>query len=283
MVLPDAIASYPLYRLIADVAHKLGDSFEFEATGGTSTTLVDTLNIPQGSHSFTRRQLLFISGTYAGEARVITATTPGSFTVTFSPALGGAVSAGDMAVCINAHGGGPSILEIKRQINAAIANSYPLARTPLVSSNLTVDMDVPTLTVPDSMDEVYAVEWLDDDGIVWSDIPSNGMRGGSGWWFNQPEGVITLFEQTASMFDGYTVRLRGEGRHPELANMDDETTLDHGWLVAEAAYQLSMSLLDRDMTGNMKLKAAQFEREARMMLPRIRTRYKPTSYSVRRG
>lgn len=278
----DAVQTYTLMELIRSVAGRLGDSIEFVATDGTTVTLTDYMNVPQGSHSLTRRQLLVTGGTYAGQSRIITDTDAPTATITFSPALAGAIVAGDTAFCVNAMGGGFGLIEYKRSINNAIRDSYPIARTPIVSSNLTINSAAPTLTVPTTMNEVWGVEWLDgNDNVTWRMLNPSSLRGGTGWHYNQAEGVLTLDYDTANAYHGTTVRIRGEGRHAELSAYTSTTTLNPQWVVAKACYELALMGIDRDIHGSRAKQIMQYEREYQSLIALIRTRHEPTSIAVR--
>lgn len=277
----DAVPTWKLHELIKSVATKLGDAIEFSATGGTTSTLIDTLNIPLGNKDLDRRQLLITSGTYEGEARIITDTNLSTSTITFSPVLAGAIVSGVTAFCVNARGGGFALLEYKTHINMAIRDSYPIARTPVVSSNLTVDSSVPTLAVPSTMNEVWGVEYLDADGVSWRAVQPAGLRGLDGWHVNQAEGVLTLDPDTAAYYHGTTVRLRGEGRHAELTTFTSTTSLNAQWITSQAAYTLAMMGIDRDIHGSRARQVLQFQQDAQAQLALIRTRHEPTSIAVR--
>lgn len=276
----DAAPTLKLHELIKRTASRLGDAVLLEATGGSTTTFVDTLNIPPNSQELTRRQIMFTSGSNEGVARSISDTTQATSTLTFT-ALSFAISAGVTAFCVNAKAGGFTLLEYKEHINEAIGFLRGISRPAVVSSNLTVDSSAPTLAIPTTMSEVYAVEWLNTDGITWRDLSGSSMRGGDGWWIDEANQVVILDPWMANQYHGMTVRLRGDGKHGELSTYTSTTRIHPGFLVPRAAYTLALMGVDRDIHGSRKQTVLQFEREYQAAMSLVRTRREPTSVASR--
>lgn len=278
----DASPALKLHELIRTVASRLGDCHMLEATDGTTTTLVDTLNITTGMPSFSGRQIMISSGTNEGQARLVANTDHATSTISFGgAALGAAIVAGVSAFAVNAKGGGFTLLEYKEHLNEAVRSVRGIARVSVVSTNLSVDSSTQTLAIPDTMSEVYAVEWLDQDGITWSDLSGANMRGNDGWWVDETNSTIILDPFMSNYYHGMTVRLRGEGKHDDFTTYTSTSRIHPRYLVSRACYTLGLMGIDRDVHGNRRTQVPQFQRESEAELAIVRTRREPTSVGVR--
>lgn len=84
-----------LNDLVLAVARRHRGGLGGTATGGTSTTLVDTLRLVDPANAWTNFFVRMISGSQSGQERLVTAYSQAARTVTFDPAMGGAVANGD--------------------------------------------------------------------------------------------------------------------------------------------------------------------------------------------
>lgn len=280
--------SYSLRTLRQAVADRFGDLTQLTTTAsGSSTTLVDALNVNAGSEHFNGRMLLITSGTYDNHKARITGTTDSSGTLTFTPAAGGTIASGVTADVFNRRGIGFTIGEYDRAINNAIDDAFPLAvneaYAEVASANVTVANNKTTIQVPDSIYEVYAVEWLDDDDVH-RDIPK-ATRSNNYGWRALPNGFIEITGPPQFVTIDRTLYLRGYNRQDRLTEASGVThanatcLLNKEWIVARAAYHLALGAVMRGPEyGSL---AQQFGRETEMLRTRLRTIRHANSERVR--
>ena len=266
-------------ELRRSVADRLGDLVQLEATSASlsNTTFVDALNISGAADNLTGRQFIVVTGANAGHIARIVSSTESTNTITFTPAADNAFAAGDQLDVVNERSRGWSIAEYNRAINRAIRDAYPLGMAALAATISTdFDLDAPTITVPEVLDEVYEVSWQDPNTSVWYPV-----RGGQffGWAVDSTAGTISIDGTPGTLAAGAAVRLAGYGRHPELLTDDDVTGLNPEWLTARACYHLATSGADRD--GARANTILLFQRDSEGFRSRIRTMRKPGTVRVR--
>src|SRR4051794_13920128 len=127
----DAVRTTSLAELRRRIARRLGDLVRVQGTEtGSTSTLVDAINIPTGNEDLTRRQMVFTSTDFAGVKAVITSTDPRGNEIPFRPILPATTPSATTADIFNKRGAGFSLTEYKDAINDAIDDAYPLARVP---------------------------------------------------------------------------------------------------------------------------------------------------------
>ena len=261
------------------IADRLGDLLILEATSASpsNTTFVDALNISGAADNLNGRQFIVATGLNTGHVGRIVSSNESNNTITFTPAADNVFLAGDQLEVVNERSRGWSVAEYNRAINRAIRDAYPLGMAALAAT-LPADFDLqsPTLTVPEVLDEVYEVAWQDPSTQVW-----NPIRGGQfyGWSVDSTAGTISIEGTPGTLADGASIRLAGYGRHPELLTDDDVTGLNPEWLTARACYHLATSGADRD--GARANTILLFQRDSEGFRSRIRTMRKPGTVRVR--
>ena len=274
----DAVRSTTLEELITRVAFRLGDAVLLESTdAGSTVTFIDVINIPVGNEDLTRRQMVITSGTYRGQVKSIVACSHAQHMVTFDPATAGSVPAAVTAVVINKRGMGYTYPEYKRAINMAIEDAYPIYRELIAASTSTFNSATGTLTIPSTINEVYAVEWQDEEGQWWP-IETAEHRSYPGWQVDQYANQIIVNDlDLRANIDGMSVRVLGEGKPGQLSAYSDTTKINPEWLTARACYHLCLMGLDRDITGLRSKQVLTFQAEAENRMTLIRTRRQPSS------
>jgi hypothetical protein len=92
------MAETTLDQLIPIVAARYGgpnSALTGSATGGSTSTLIDTSSLWQPDNSFVNRYLRMTGGSNSGGERLVTASTQATKTLTFDPAFSASVTAGD--------------------------------------------------------------------------------------------------------------------------------------------------------------------------------------------
>ena len=279
----DAVRTTTLEELISRVAFRLGDQVLLESSdAGSTTTFIDTLNIPMGNEDLARRQLVFLSGAYRGNVKIIQLTDAASHTITFDPATAGNVPAGVSAMVINKRAMGYTYLEYKRAINMAIDDAYPIYREAVALDVPVLDENSPAIDLSASaINEVYDVQWQDDDGSWWP-LAQAAHVGYPGWQVERYSNQIIIndYDLRRDLY-GVTIRVLGEGKPAPLSTYSDTTRIHPEWLTARACYHLCLMGLDRDITGLRSKQVLTFQAEAEQRMTLIRTRREPASRMTR--
>lgn len=84
-----------LNDLALQVARRYKAALGGTATAGTTTTLIDTVGLIPPDNVWRNHFVRLVTGTYAGQERLVTGSTQATKAITFDPALAGAVVAGD--------------------------------------------------------------------------------------------------------------------------------------------------------------------------------------------
>jgi hypothetical protein len=277
-----AALTVTLAELRRRVADRLGDWTQLTATGGgTTTTLIDALNVNAGAENANGRWVSAASGTAGniGHTARVTATTDSTSTLTFIPAFPSATAVGDVFDLFNFRGIGWSPAQYKNAINNAINDAFPLGLIELQSNVTGFSSDPPgTITVPAAMHEVYAVEYVDGDGNRLRTIAA-GATNGWGWSADAANGEIAITGWPASEADGLTLRLLGYGRQDALTAETDACALNAEYIVARACYHLTLGKIGSDSSYGQMVNV--FMNESQRLRTRIRTIRKPGTRAVR--
>lgn len=279
----DAIRTTTFETLIKRVAFRLGDLVMVAATEASpnTSTLIDEINIPTGNEDLTRRQLFFTSGDYRSQFGVITGFDPTAHSITYTPVTSSNVVMGTTACIINKRGMGYVYEEYRFAIQQAQEDAYPIARVPVAGAGAAFDSDVGTISIPSTIDEVYEVQYQDENGF-WVPISAASFSGYRGWQVNEFDNTITINDyDLRDSLAGYTVRVLGEGREAPLVTFDDVTYLHPDYVVATACYHLALMGMERDITGTRARQVGQFEAEMERKRILIRTLRNPGSRSAR--
>lgn len=89
------MAETTLNSLVMAIARRLGNAIEGTATGGSTTTLVDTVALWQPNDSWNSHFIRILTGANAGVERLVTDHVQSTKTLTLDPALSYTISAGD--------------------------------------------------------------------------------------------------------------------------------------------------------------------------------------------
>lgn len=89
------MAETTLNEIVLKIARRLGRSMSGTATGGTTTTLIDTAALWQPDNTWAAHYLRFLSGSNADVERLVTSHAQSTKTLTFNPATSIAAAAND--------------------------------------------------------------------------------------------------------------------------------------------------------------------------------------------
>lgn len=260
------------------VGRLLGDLIMLEATGdGTTTTLVDAMNLHQQDGSLVGRQLHFATcGNTAnnGETRRVSTNVKSTTTITFAPALPAATLEGDEVEMWNERGSSVTVDEVHDAINRAIRAAAGTTAIP-TSQQVTGSFDQldPIVTIPDAWEYFSRAQWKDADDR-WRDIPNADLR------LDHANREVEIRNRSRVLAHGRAVRLHGHAAPGVLAEDTDATQIDAEWICYYAANQLLVASAHRQSDSQAALsKAGWFGDQADRLRPK--TRVRPTGRFTR--
>jgi hypothetical protein len=233
------------------IGRHLSDLTVLTATSaGLDTKLIDARNLTAGDDIWRGNDLYFVNGTAGniGELRRSIASNRSERSISWSDALPAATAEGDVCEVWNKRSIGWSPLDVNAAINDVITiKADTTLNVPTFATAAAIfDRDTPQVTVPTTLDRIYAVEYEDDDGL-WHTIPRASSAGGYGYHVNLGQGTITLTGHDQLYHaDEHSIRFRGYGNLSELTDDDDETELLAEWIVYEAVAALLWQGIERD-------------------------------------
>ena len=206
------------------VAKEVMDVIEGTATGGSTTTLVDTALGAIPDDHFNNGRLWIKSGTHADEIYQVTdfATTTG--TVTFA-AVTGAIAAGvRYAIARNSYPWDQIVSAIQRALDQTWVTG--------IDSTLAGDGETLEFTLPTGVYNVKRVEFSDT-------AVTHGGRKNSTHWRETSAGTLR-FDYGHAPIDGYTIHVYYRDQHAELtaSTVAISNEINAEWLKWAAAQEL---------------------------------------------
>lgn len=260
-----------LQELRRRVARRLGDYDQLTSTGnGTTSTIVDTLNVNTATEDMRGRIVVPTNGTNNGLTRRVSNMVDSTGTLTVTPAMTASTATNDTFDVFNKRGKGFTPAMYTAAINDAINDAFPLGLIEL-RADITPAYDYadPVITVPASFIYVHAVEW-EDEGGYWNAVLPSNRTGQYGWVADSAAGEIRILGGIGYGIDGLTVRLTGYGRQPTLSAETDTCALNAEYIVARACYHLCAGHIDRNPDKYGPL-VTLFLDESRRLRTRVRT------------
>lgn len=213
--------SYRLYDATLEVARVLGDVYQGTATGGTTTTLVDS-TIPHRSGWFNDPQVgtLWVDHSTVAVHRITGHTTT---TLTFSPAVGVAYANG--TVYYAAPGFYPYYV-LRQAVNHALRELGPIPMETIVTA--TADQHEYDNT-DNAIFDNQIVE-IQVAGVTGSTEPDYKLRSTEPLYYRlhsqwnqvmQSTRYTLIFEDNTAPDDAYQMRITYLNRHPVLSNATD--------------------------------------------------------------
>lgn len=274
----DASVGTSRLTLRRSVGRLLGDLILLEATGdGTTTTLIDALNLHQQDGSLVGRQLLFAACGNAqndGEVRRVSTNTKSTNTITFAPALPAATLTGDAIEMWNERGSSVTVDEVHDAINRAIRAAAGTTAIP-TSQQVTASFDQldPVVTIPATWEYFSRAQWQDVDDR-WRDVPPADLR------IDHANREVEIRNRSRTLAHGNPVRLHGHSAPGVLTADTDATPIDAEWICFYAANQLLVASAHRQSDSQAALsKAGWFGDQADRLRPK--TRVRPTGRFTR--
>lgn len=219
-----------LEEVRAELAQAVGKFFTGTATGGSTTTIVDTNGLKMFSEADALNgALAYIrsdTGAVApqGQSKWITDYVASTYTITLESALTAAVAAGDVYEVYLAR---LTIAQWVQAINEAIDAAWPeiylptVLETTMASATHTLDLTSPNADFWDATDVWVKVAAISSK---WHHLPRQA-------WSVDPTTQIIYF--TATLANATPVRVRCKDRYPTIVG-GQSTFLNYDYLMAQA-------------------------------------------------
>lgn len=259
------------------IGRMLGDLVVATCTAnGTTSTVVDEVNLHQQDGSLSGRQLYVAFSTpgNTGQTRRVATNQKSQSTITFTPPLPNPTRAGDVVELWNERGSTVTVDEVHDAINRAIAAASGTSVAPASQDMGTFDRNSPTLTIPPAWEYFSRVRMIDRYTHIWRDIPHVDVS------LDQANRTVTVKGLSRELAHGCAVRLVGHTTPGPLSSDADATPVDAEWIGYYACNQLLLSSAHRQMDPNAALsKASWFGDQADKLRPK--TRIRPSGRFVR--
>lgn len=209
-----------VYDISLKMMRHVTDLLNGTATGGSTTTLIDTMNVIQDNAYFERGTLWIHSGTHAG--KVWQVTDHAGNTLTFATVTG-AIAAG---VRFSVARGVFPWEQIKGAIQQALDGQWVTGH----DDSLTGDGVTAEFVLPSGVADIYAVKTED----------ANGEFNVENHWEERLGSLV--FEKEFEPEDGEIIHIYYKGSHAEITDYSTEihAEINERWLVLEAAKNLLM-------------------------------------------
>lgn len=256
-----------LRALRREVGAILNDLTVLTATQtGLDTKFYDSRNLAAGDDIWRGCDLYFVSGTADNlwEIRRSTASSRSERSISWGTALPAATATGDVCEVWNKRSTGWDPLQVNAAINSVITIKADHTLNVPTSAVATApfDKDSPVVTVPTSLNRIFAVEYEDDDGL-WHPIPRAHNIGDYGYYVNRGFGTVTITGSDLHYrADEMDIRFRGYGRLTALDEDTDETDLNAEWVTLEAASALLWQGIPKDANRERLYPAMQSRADA---------------------
>jgi hypothetical protein len=218
------------------VGRLTGDMILLVATSaGTTTTLIDALNLNQETNSLINR-LGYVSGGTAlnlNKTARVSGNTKSTQTLTFTPALTSATAALDEMELWNERDEGITPKDVNDLINDAILDAGEQGVVPVLGTEAAFARDSPIISVNAAWEAVTGVDWEDDAGI-WHPIPRADLR------FDRIQRQVEILNWSRELADAHMVRVRGANVPGALTadtGTGSETSVDFEWITHHVAAQ----------------------------------------------
>jgi hypothetical protein len=243
--------------LIEEIADLYGEYIKLTATGGSTTTIVDTASLYQpdsywvGHYAYVLTDAGGEGAAPEGQERAVTAYDQGDGTITVSPAFSAAVGAGDVCELLPVQRA-----TIARAINAAVRAAGKTWLVEVVDEDtITLDEDDYEYDLPADLVTLKRVLVREETSDPWMEVPANNWRVAG-----LPGAQTLIFDTWNGLSEDYTLRLEYLARPSEMTS--DSGTLGLGepaerelvqFVIAYALYWLhDRAANKRESQGNFQ-------------------------------
>ena len=252
------------------VGRLMGDVLVLSCTAnGTTTTAVDAVNLAVENAGLTGRQLYVFqsaAGANQGLTRRVSGNTKSTATLTFTPALPAATTAGDVLELFSERGIGPGPTEIHEAINRAIEAARDSHVTQALATPVALEWSSPIVSIPSSWTFFAGAEWQDHEGL-WRKVAPADLK------LDAVARTVEFKHRMRWLADQQQVRLRGYLPPAALTSDTDGTGVDAEGIANQAAADWWMASAHRQIDpAGAERKAQYFQGKADALRPKTRTR-----------
>lgn len=252
------------------VGRLMGDVLVLSCTAnGTTTTAIDTVSLAVENAGLTGRQLYVFqsaAGANQGLTRRVSGNTKSTATLTFTPALPSATTAGDVLELFSERGIGPGPTEIHEAINRAIEAARDSHVTQALATPVALEWSSPIVSIPSTWTFFAGAEWQDHEGL-WRKVAPADLK------LDAVARTVEFKNRMRWLADQQQVRLRGYLPPAALASDTEGTGVDAEWIANQAAAELWMASAHRQIDpAGAERKAQYFQGKADALRPKTRTR-----------
>lgn len=227
---------------------ELGDLRLLTATAtGTTTTLIDTVNLWGEPGHYAGRLAYVASGTVAnlGQTRLVNGSSQSAMSLTFAAALPAATQAGDEVELVNTFGMGWTFEDVHHAINASIAEARDYGLVPLTEDSTDAFDQAGTREVPlpETWTHIERVQYLDPSTDHVVNIRRANVHGANGWAVDHANRSVLISGEQAYRADTAVIRLHGYGQPEPLETDSDETSLDPEWLMLKVCSRMLLNVV----------------------------------------
>ncbi len=206
------------------VIREVEDVIEGIATGGSTTTLIDSALGTLPNDHFNNGRLWILSGTHAGKVFVVTDFTTSTGTVTFAVVTGAIAAGVRYAICRNAYPWDQVVSAVQRALERTWVTG--------IDSTLEGDGETLSFTLPSGVYDIKRVEFED------ATIAHSGYKNSTHW--KETTNGKLRFDYGYAPIDGYTIHVHYRKPHDTLIDYTTtiSTEINVEWLKWAAAQEL---------------------------------------------
>lgn len=222
-----------LVEAMLETARIMGVVKEGTATGGSTTTLIDT-SLDDPAEYFTKGTIWILSGTYSGACDVVKMFNEGTFTLTTT--LAGAIAAGVSYATADSE---YPKYKLKQAVLSVLRNA-PILKT---NDTLTITADTEEYSLPSGVFNVKRVDVATSSTSPYKFVPN--------LFWKEWNGKIIFAGGKEPSGTGNIIRLWYEGAHGEIAESGSIlSSIDINWLKWAAAAFLYRDLIKKIQKDN---------------------------------
>lgn len=223
------------------IADFKGDRIALEATGGSTTSLIDSVELVQFTDTLIGSQVRINDGSNAGATVTVVANSHTSKSITFEPALDYPIVAGVTADMYNLNGSGLRIRQYDNAIKQIVGSrDYKnLQETTVTFEDF--DCDDPYLEIPSHIIGVYDLEALlvlQGETTRYKIEPAR-YPNSNGWYVDTATRLMTVWGRSAVIAHESDLVMHGVQVRTLPTSDDDLIHLDFEWVTYSALATLS--------------------------------------------
>jgi hypothetical protein len=227
-------------QLRNNIADAAKDRLHLIATSGSTSTLIDPVELTDYDDTLAGSQLLFTTGSNEGAIVRVLSNSLSSTSLTFYPDVSNAVVAGDEADLFNISNKGFRVRQYNQAIQTVVGGRTYKNVVEATFSWEEFDADDATMDVSDAFIGIYDVQ-ADLGYDIVRPIRWSPWNGGNGWWVDTATRTLRIGGSSAQISHGSTLTIHGYQAVNAPTADDDEIFLDEEYVRWACIAQLFMN------------------------------------------